>query len=135
MTKNEVRVLVDTNFCALEAVCGQANSTCEELLSRLVATCERQEREHLAFGRRLLGRAPKRQHSIKLTAYYFAVKCASEDYRHLGTQDALSYLAGLREDYQIGAMLGAALRERGHAFSPSVKFHEIDYSVDFAAKE
>ena len=134
--KSHVRNTVEQNFRALEAACGQAGL--DRSLDRLVDVCERLEKEHLAFGARLLRRKPKRQQPISTTARYFAVKVVTCDdhFKESNMSKILAYLEGCREDYQIGAMLSAALAERtGNTFKATETFTQLDYCAHFAAKE
>ncbi len=110
---------IDTAYEALERVCdGIPGNTASRLLTRLTETALRQEKQH-RHGR---GRARK---PASLAARYWAVRCT-----YAAPVLTLVELASLREDYQIGALLGAYLRK--HAFLPSLPtgFEEIDYAKD-----
>lgn len=116
----EIKKVIEAAFAELQEACeaydgaqgSWARLACN-LLDKIVATATRQEKEH----RKSVG--GKYKSTIKLAARYFAVRATQADYRHLAPRAALARVATLREDYQIGAMLGALLTEKrafpGHA--------------------
>ncbi len=134
MTKAETKAIVQANYRALESAIDKASGRrdLQRVLARLVDVALRQEREHRAFGARFTRGAARYKLPAKLAAEYFAVRAVAEDYRHLTAVSALSYLASCREDFQVGAMLGAALRVDQVEWSPTPDFARIDYAADFA---
>jgi hypothetical protein len=71
----------------------------------LRACIDRQEREHRAFGRRLVGNIGARMSVSKATDYFVAKVLEQGLSRHDAGQASIATLCGLREDYVRGAIL------------------------------
>ena len=133
---------IENAYEALERVCESTDSDHpRRLFDRLtnVATAhERQHRRGTGAGARM------RKSSVATAAKYFVVRCVYAPLPGvdpngifggpppLSTLQTVAGLATLREDYQIGAMLGAYLRV--YAALPALPdgFDAIDYATDLA---
>lgn len=129
--------LINGEFQRLEALCARDMSA-ERMLVKLEAMTLQQERDHRAFGAHFTSGRATYKCSARLAARYFVIKCVTAPLRvdANDTESTLRALAGLREDYVLGALLAAYLRERGIPFKlepfTADAFEAIDYSKDFA---
>ncbi len=100
----------------------------ERELSDLRACTERQEREHRAFGRGLVGNIGARM-SVRQAGDYFVARVLAEGaLTFRGGKAPIAKLSGLREDYVRGAILmgngafrGAFLARLAEAFPVAPK--------------
>lgn len=98
--------------------------------------CMRQEREHVAFGRRLLGREPERRSSLRTRADYFAAASLLRRYEPpRDWEDAEQ----TRADWRKGAAMQARILKRGGAWAfmripaaDAAAFLALDYARDLA---
>lgn len=134
----KIENLINGEFERLNALC-ERDIEAERMLVRLEAIALRQERDHRAMGARFTSGQAKYKRSAKLAARYFVLKTVLAPLRveDNSVESALRALATLREDYVLGALLAAYLRERGipyklEAFTKDA-FEAIDYVKDFAA--
>ena len=129
LSKHVVRDRVTVAYRYLESACEKHQL--DRLFRELEAVALKGEREHLAFGSRLLGRRPKRQQPIKVAARYFVVKAISEALE----RKSIAELAEIRADYQLGAIIGHALAAKGVDLDRGDGFRELDYADHFAVRE
>lgn len=80
---------------------------CDRKLATLIDTIERQEKEHRAFGRRLVGsHATKGRASVKAAVNHFLCRVVHEGLEtYKCGAEPISALEGLRDDYVMGAIL------------------------------
>ena len=122
MTKKEALAELSRLARKIGIIC-QHDSRADRQLDTLRAAARKGEREHRAFGARLLGHAPKRALSIAQAVDYFTVRCIAHGIEHVSSPRA--ELAGMRDDYVVGALLVAGLdakrlATRGRARPPQV---------------
>jgi hypothetical protein len=128
----QIRKTIETAYAELVAACkdyddmkGGWGQPAQCLLARLMAVATKQERQHRS------GYKPSDYASpVIVAAKYFAVHSCQKDYRHLAPRAALAHIATLREDHQIGALLGALLAENVVFRGMTPAFQAIDYAKD-----
>lgn len=138
MSRKQIATLIDTAFSRLSRLCDSSDNAhghqvnLQRLFADLCAECDRGEKEHIAFGRRLLGYKPPRKATHATRVRYFVVKAiTSQDTRVTCALDAVS----TRRDRLIGAAIRQVLGQDLVSETLAdlwVDLEALDYARDLA---
>jgi hypothetical protein len=107
MNKKETTDLLGRAARVIERLCdAHQHGRYQRAYSDLVATIERQEKEHVRFGTRLLGHRPSRAFPLRTRVHYFVQKCVLDtDFEIKNAIDAYT----MRDDFRIGCAIREAI--------------------------
>jgi hypothetical protein len=145
MSTSQKRILADCSkiaWCAEKAAMKSGKSREYDALRDIIA---RQEKEHRAFGRRLVGAsAVKGRFSLRSATDYFVTKVLADGYgkNGFGWERQLHALDGMRDDYVKGAILmtntdfrdafGEAIKEEFGIATPWRKLRDVSEAADYS---
>jgi hypothetical protein len=137
MSKKQTTETIDSLYRALSRLCdGRNTHNTQRMFQDLEHAARQGEKEHIAFGRRLLGHSPKRAATLTTRVRYFVVKCVLDGRPVTSAIEAYQ----MRADFLAGAAIAliAAASDpndgtKAEAIAALLKaFDEIDYARDLA---